>query len=167
MTKQVSLMLLFLSCILLSACTVAEQAPPTVPTQTELTDRSPLTENEVTQEITPTDFTARFEIYTNGTKRVFSEPKYHRQSTDVFIENPDPHRINIKTTGITWDDFFSTLPLSLTKECLVTGTKQTFCNSDAHKLFFYLNDQENPEALDMTIAPDDFLRVEYKAITSS
>ncbi len=40
--------------------------------------------------LTPTpefkEFTASFEIYTNGTKRDFSDSKYHNRSEDAFIE---------------------------------------------------------------------------------
>lgn len=125
-----------------------------------------------TEESTPptpitTDFTARFEIFTNGTKRVFTEAKYHNQSIDAYIEKPDPHLIYIKKPGITWNDFFSTLPFSVTKDCLVTGTKQTFCTTETKKLYFYLNDQEIPDVLDKLVAPDDLLRIEYKSLSPS
>jgi hypothetical protein len=110
----------------------------------------------------PTDFTARFEIYTNGTKRIFTDAKYHRQSADIYIENPDPHVVHIKKSNLTWNDFFSTLPFSLKKDCLVTGTKQTFCNTATKKLYFYLNGNEDQDALDKVIYPNDELRIEYR-----
>ena len=61
------------------------------------------------------DFTASFEIYTNGTKRIFTDVKYHNQSQNVFIQNSDPSTIYVKTAGTTWADFFETLPFSLSK----------------------------------------------------
>jgi len=108
------------------------------------------------------NFTARFEIYTNGTKRIFSETKYHRQSEDIYIENSDPLIIHVKKSDLTWNDFFSTLPFSLKKECLVTGTGQTFCNTQTKKLHFYLNGTEDPDALERVILPNDMLRVEFR-----
>lgn len=110
----------------------------------------------------PTDFTARFEIYTLGTKRIFTAAMYHNQSSGVFIQNPDPSVIYIKKSGISWDDFFKTLPFSLTRDCLVTGTKQTFCTSDSKKLMFFLNNIENPDALVLEIKPGDYLQVRYE-----
>lgn len=110
----------------------------------------------------PSEFVARFEIYTNGTKRIFTDTKYHNQSTDVYIERSDPHRIHVKKPGTTWSDFFKTLPMSLTHDCLVTGTKQTFCSNDTHTLRFWLNGVETPDALDVEIQPNDFLKVEYR-----
>jgi len=108
----------------------------------------------------PTDFTASFEIYTNGTRRIFTAAMYHNQAVHVFIQNPDPSIVYVKESGITWTDFFSTLPFSLTKDCLVTGTKETYCNGEK-KLRFFLNDFEAPDALDLAIQPGDSLRVTY------
>jgi len=109
----------------------------------------------------PTDFTASFEIYTNGTKRIFTAAMYHNQSPDVFIQSQDPGIVHVKKKGVTWTDFFETLPFALTKECLVTGTKQTFCTTETKKLRFFLNNAETPDALDLTIEPEDRLRVSY------
>ena len=107
------------------------------------------------------DFTATFEIYTNGTKRIFTQSMYHNQSTEVFIENPDPSVIHVKKAGVTWAGFFETLPFSLTKECLITGTKQEFCNTESEKLEFTLNGQNNPDALELEIQKGDQLVVTY------
>jgi hypothetical protein len=107
------------------------------------------------------DFTASFEIYTNGTKRIFTDVKYRNQSQNVFIQNPDPSTIYVKTAGTTWADFFETLPFSLSKECLVTGTGQTFCSNENQRLRFFLNDIENPQVLDLQINPGDNLQVTY------
>ena len=109
----------------------------------------------------PTDFTAVFEIFTNGTKRIFTAAKYHNKSLDVFIQSPDPSIIYVKKEGITWADFFNTLPFSLSKTCLVTGTKQTFCSTNDKKLRFFLNGIEMPDALDLMIKPGDTLRAIY------
>ena len=109
----------------------------------------------------PTDFTASFEIYTQGTKRSFSAAMYHNQSPDVFLQSQNPNTVYVKKAGITWADFFGTLPFSLTKECLVTGTKQTFCTTETQKLRFFLNNAEAPGALDLAIEPEDRLRVSY------
>lgn len=109
----------------------------------------------------PTDFTASFEITTNGTKRIFTQVMYHHQSPDLYIENPNPSTIHIKKSEATWNDFFKTLPFSLTQSCLVTGTKQTFCSTETKKLRFFLNEVETPNALENKIQANDHLRVTY------
>ena len=107
------------------------------------------------------NFTARFEIYTLGTRRIFTAEMYHNQSTDVFIQNPDPNIINVHKAEITWADFFGTLPFKLEKDCLLTGTGQSLCNNETQKLHFTLNDIEVSNALDLEIKPGDNLVVEY------
>lgn len=156
---QVSLILI--SIFLFFGCSNADEetTPNSAPELTTIESTSSV--NNSTNPDT-TDFKARFEIYTNGTKRIFTDAKYHRQSADVYIENPDPHVVHVKKATITWNDFFTTLPFSLKKDCLVTGTKQTFCNTDTKRLYFYLNNEENPDVLDKVIAPNDELRVEYR-----
>jgi len=106
--------------------------------------------------------TARFEISTEGTKRVFTQAMYHDQSPDVYLEARNPQLVQVKKADISWDDFFKTLPFSLTKNCLITGTKQTFCSTESKKLRFFLNSVETPDALDLEIQQDDVLRVEYR-----
>lgn len=107
------------------------------------------------------EFTASFEIYTNGTKRVFTQTMYHNQSSDVFIESQDPSVIYVKKPSVTWDNFFKTLPFSLTKDCLITGTKQEFCNTKSKRLNFLLNGQNTPNALDLEIQSGDKLIITY------
>ena len=104
---------------------------------------------------------AGFDVYTNGTKRVFTDSKYHNLSTDVFIGPGNPNVVNVKKRGVTWNDFFKTLPMSLTNECLITGTKQTFCSGESGTLKFYINEVEDKDALDKIINEDDELLVEY------
>lgn len=114
------------------------------------------------QIINDVDISAKFKIVTNGTTRIFTDSKYHNLSKDVYITPQNPNTIVVKKTGTKWSDFFKTLPMSLDKKCLVTGTKQTFCTNENEKLYFYINNIENPNALDNPIRNNDFLLVEYK-----
>lgn len=111
----------------------------------------------------PVSFGANFEIYTNGTKRIFTDGKYHNLSPDVFIEASAPNIVQVRKPGVTWTNFFETLPMSLTKDCLVTGTKQTFCTDATGELKFYLNDNEDKDALDRQINESDRLLVKYRS----
>lgn len=112
--------------------------------------------------ISDVEIIATFKIVTNGTVRIFSDSKYHNLSKDVYITSQNPNTIEVKKESVTWEDFFKTLPMSLDKNCLVTGTKQTFCTNKSKKLFFYINDVETPNALDNVINKNDHLLVEYK-----
>jgi hypothetical protein len=155
------LLTLILSSFLFSGCSVIDEKIPVTPSPPPT---APVPSPRLSSPATfiQSEYTARFEIYTNGTKRIFTDSKYHRQSADIYIENPDPHLMYVKKPNLTWNDFFKTLPFSVKKECLVTGTKQTFCNTETKRLYFYLNGQEEPDALDKVILANDSLRVEYR-----
>ena len=114
------------------------------------------------QIINDVDISAKFKIVTNGTTRIFTDSKYHNLSKDVYITPQNPNTIIVKKADIKWSDFFKTLPMSLDKNCLVTGTKQTFCTNENEKLYFYINNIENTNAIDNPIRNNDFLLVEYK-----
>lgn len=110
------------------------------------------------------EITAKFRIVTNGTTRVFSDKKYHNQSLDVYIDPENTTFVVVKKSGTTWSDFFKTLPspMKVEKDCLTTGTGQTFCTNEKQKLVFKLNDIEDSEALTKEIKNLDYLLVEYK-----
>lgn len=107
------------------------------------------------------DFTASFAIYTNGTFRIFSDKKYHNLSPDVFIQADNANVVNVKKAGTTWNDFFKTLPMKLSKDCLTTGTGQTFCTNQNQTLKFYINGEEVNSGLEKEIKPEDKLLISY------
>ncbi len=121
-----------------------------LPVSTESIDLSPQSESG----------TASFAIYTNNTFRIFTAEMYHFQSSDVFISPDNPNLVHFTRT-VSWEEFFETLPFSVSQTCLITGTKQEFCNTDTSKLFFYINGKETPNALSQTINPQDSLLITY------
>lgn len=106
---------------------------------------------------------ASFKIITNNTTRIFTDPKYHNRSEDVYIESSDPTVVHVTKVGITWDEFFKTLPspMKVTKDCLTTGTGQLFCTNDVGSLKFYLNNKEDPDLLEKQIKDGDKALIEY------
>lgn len=102
-----------------------------------------------------TNIKASFAIFTNDTFRVFTASMYHNLSEDVYIESNNPNIVHIKKTGTTWDDFFKTLPFSLTKNCLTTGTKEVFCTNQSKTLNFYINGVQDNNLLDREIKDGD------------
>lgn len=58
------------------------------------------------------DYHASFLIFTNGTKRVFTNPMYHNLSEDVYIEAPNPAIVHVTKAGVTWGDFSPLYPWS-------------------------------------------------------
>lgn len=114
--------------------------------------------NPTTPESSPnliTDYTASFAIFTKGIFRVFTSPKYHGLSQDVFIQKDNPNLVHVKKPQITWNDFFKTLPMELTKDCLTTGTKETFCTGENGTLKFYINGKKSDNFLQEKINAGD------------
>jgi hypothetical protein len=107
------------------------------------------------------DYSAGFAIFTNGTFRVFTAAMYHNLSEDVYIQADSPNVIRVKKFGTTWNDCFKTLPFKLTKDCLITGTKETFCTGNRGALKFYLNGEINEDILNREIKNGDKLLISY------
>lgn len=107
------------------------------------------------------DLKASFQIITKGIVRSFKNPKYHLRSADVYLLADDSTIVHVKRIGITWDDFFKTLPMKLTKDCLTTGDGETFCSGSAGTLRFYLNDLENQNLLDVEIKEGDKALIKF------
>lgn len=122
-----------------------------------------------TVETTPTpimqdekvNITATFTIITGNITRSFKAEKYHNRSPDVYIEALDPTIVYIKKIGITWSDFFKTLPMKLTKSCLTTGGGETFCDGKEGSLKFYLNNAEDKDLLDQEIKEGDKALIKF------
>lgn len=109
----------------------------------------------------PVAFKAAFAIFTNGTFRVFTASMYHNLSNEVYIQADNPNIIHVKKRGVTWSDFFKTLPMELTDTCLTTGTKQTFCTDSKASLRFFLNGQRTDNLLSRVIKPGDKTLITY------
>ncbi|MBI4225516.1 hypothetical protein HY612_00200 [Candidatus Roizmanbacteria bacterium] len=107
------------------------------------------------------DYKAGFAIFTNGTFRVFTAVMYHNLSEDVYIQADNPNTIHLKKRGITWDYFFKTLPFKLTKDCLTTGTGETFCTTGSDSLKFYLNGVKTDDLLGREIRDSDKALITY------
>lgn len=129
---------------------------PVLPTETNATPLVQATPS-------PAEFKAAFAIYTNSANRVFTDPKYHNRSQDIYLKESNPNIIIVKKAGVTWDVFFKSLPspMKVTSECLITGLGETFCTGNSGTLSFYINGQEDPEALAKPVNPGDKLLVTF------
>lgn len=104
---------------------------------------------------------ASFMIITGTITRSFQAEKYHNQSPDVYLEKSDPAIVHVIKRGITWDDFFRTLPMKLTKDCLITGDGEMLCSGKNGSLKFYLNNVGSPNLLDQEIKDGDKALIKF------
>lgn len=134
-----------------------------LPTKSPTTDQSAsiLETTTPTADVSFSPFTARFLIFTNGTRRNFDNAMYHGLSETVYLTASDSTLIYVEQPGITWGDFFATLPFEINGECLVTGTGQEFCQEGRNQLRFYINGEISNNIFDRPINPNDRLLVTY------
>lgn len=149
--------IIVIAAITLSAC---NKLPPE---QAETQNRQTAKASPVPDQNEAANIKATFTIVTNGLTRNFSAKMYHNLSLDVFIESTDPSQVIVKKKGVAWDDFFKTLPMQLTKDCLTTGTKEKFCTGENGTLRFYLNDKEDPGLLDKEIKEGDQALIQFSS----
>lgn len=123
---------------------------------------SPTSQSQTTQP-EEVNIKATFQIVTGNITRNFSNPKYHLQSPDVFIQKEDPTIVHVKKSAVTWSDFFATLPMKLTKDCLITGDGEILCSDNNRTLKFYLNEKEEPDLLDKEIKNKDKALITIKS----
>lgn len=107
------------------------------------------------------NYQAGFSIFTNGIQRNFVAAKYHNLSEETFLTADNPKIVQVKKRGITWDDFFKTLPMKLTSDCLTTGTGETFCSNEAKTLKFYLNGVRKDDLLSQEVKDGDRALISY------
>jgi hypothetical protein len=69
--------------------------------------------------------------------------------------------VQVRRAGVTWGDFFATLPMEVTAECLTTGTGERFCSGGAGELQFYVNGERDQGVLGRVIENGDQLLVSY------
>ena len=153
--NKIPILLIIVAVVILGIYILFTQSSRSIPQ-----DKSPRS-SIVTNSSSSVDYTAGFVIFTNGTFRIFTASMYHNLSKDVYIQADNPNIVYVKKRGITWNDFFKTLPFQLTKVCLVTGTKQTFCTKTNERLRFFINGNEDTNALDNQIETGDQLLVTY------
>ena len=106
---------------------------------------------------------AEFTVTINGIARKFNSAMYSKQDFAVYIDETDSSKIIVTEAGVTWQDFFDTMPapFKLTNDCITTGTSETYCTGQNGELKFMLNGVETPEALDLVINAGDILNVIY------
>lgn len=125
------------------------------------------TESNASKKNDTLPYTATFAIYTNNTFRIFTNAMYHNRSDNVYITADNPNTITVTSDTITWEDFFTTLPFSLSHECLTTGTGETFCSSPSEKLTFVLNGEVTDNILTRPIYRNDRLLVSFGPLEDS
>lgn len=105
---------------------------------------------------------ASFSVITHKITRSFDNAMYKNQSKDVYIPNENSKAVVVTANGVTWGDFFETLPFSVSSDCLVTGDGDRLCNGEDGTLTFEINGENVDNALSQRINEGDDFIIRYE-----
>jgi len=105
---------------------------------------------------------ANLKVITDGTAIDFSLPKYQSKEgkeLNEFIHFHDGKgdMFHVHKKGMLLKDLFTSLGMTLSKDCLVTDTKQSFCTQGEKKLKVYVNNKVT--SLNEAYEPQDLDRI--------
>lgn len=113
----------------------------------------PVQEQTNTQNIKNED-RASLSIYINNIQVPTSSREFLNRSIDVYLTQ-EISIIHIANPEVSWDDFFKTLPVTVSKNCFVTQSSVSYCSGDNGVLKFYLNGEKKDNLLSLKIKDGD------------
>lgn len=111
--------------------------------------KAAILKNPITQ--TPTaayHIHADFRLYINGNPLDFSQTKYQsvegkELDPDVHLHNSNGYDIHIHKKGVTLGQFFKSLHITFSSNCLTLDTGEKYCNDSSNSLKMYVNGKQN------------------------
>ena len=86
---------------------------------------------------------ADFALYIRGERFDFSDERFFSTTDEELSENVHLHEpflvVHVHREGTTWREFFHSLGLELTDQCLTTPEGDTYCTSETERLSFIVN----------------------------
>ena len=106
---------------------------------------------------------ADFKVYINGKEiKVYQEKNLEKNKfTHMHPGQDEEDVIHVHATGITLKQFFNTLNIKLSRNCIILEDRKEFCNEKLKTLKYYVNDKINDESPDYEIIDLDKILVSY------
>ena len=95
---------------------------------------------------------ADLRVVLNGTAVNFAQDNYREQNENVHMHEGSEPVVHVHAPGIVWSDFFSSLKMNLTDECLTLDTGESYCTGDGNELRFYVNGVATDSIVEAKIA---------------
>ena len=86
-----------------------------------------------------------FKVYLNSTPVDFSQDKYQVRSQFIHVESHNGDVIHFHATNEQFGFFFSTVGMTLSKDCFTLDDGRKFCTNDKQQLRMYVNDKPNSQ----------------------
>ena len=88
---------------------------------------------------------ADFKVYLNSTLVDFSQDKYQVRNQFIHVESHNGDVIHFHATNEQFGFFFSTVNMTLTKDCFTFDDGKKFCSNDEKQLRMYINGKPNSQ----------------------
>lgn len=99
---------------------------------------------------------ATFLVMIDGVPLDFSQEKYQVASRYIHVENGVGTTMHKHATEVPVGEFFSSVNMQVTENCLITDEGSTYCSQGDKELKFYVNGMEaNPALINRYIFSDD------------
>jgi hypothetical protein len=107
-----------------------------------------------------------FRLYIGDTRIRFTDPKYqstpeHTHHVSLHFHDGNDEVIHRHANGVTLSDFFASLGMKLTNECLTLDTGKEYCTTETEKLILILNGERTSAIEDYSINEEDRILVYY------
>jgi len=106
---------------------------------------------------------ADFKVYINGEEiKVYQEKNLEKNKfTHMHPGKDEEDVIHVHATGVTLKQFFNTLNIKLSRNCIILEDGKEFCSIKSKTLKYYVNNKLNDEAPDYEINDLDKILISY------
>lgn len=106
---------------------------------------------------------ADFKVYINGEEiKIYQEKNLEKNKfTHMHPGKDEEDVIHVHATGITLKQFFNTLNIRLSRNCIILEDEGEFCNTKSKTMKYYVNNKLNDEAPDHEINDLDKILISY------
>ena len=106
---------------------------------------------------------ADFKVYINGEEvKIYQDENLEKNKfTHMHPGQDEEDVIHVHAIGITLKQFFNTLNIKLSRNCIILEDGKEFCNSKSNTLKFYINSKLSEEAPDYEIIDLDKIFISY------
>ena len=107
-----------------------------------------------------------FLVYLDGKVYDFTADQYQTSAEqtlhqDIHLHDNEDEVIHRHNVGITLGEFFTSLGVQLSKDCIQTSTDKQFCSDDTNKLLLYINEEPTTDIASYVNQEEDQLLLYY------
>lgn len=107
------------------------------------------------------DHTASLTVVIDGIPFNLTKDIYINQSEKIFLDSKFPGIIRVKKAPLVWQDFFDSVPIDVSKNCLTLDIRSSYCRTESKELKMFLNRIRVDTLLDKPVTDGDQILLSY------